>query len=129
METVPKKLRRTVGKLAQAGDEPLFIVPALLQRYCTERMLAMARIGGDPGKIGSYLAVTKKNLHLVRTGVLWDSVQSVPLESIKSIEYIDEFHSNTIELKINEGSERFIFYDDIDGIKFFKYIKFKEWEK
>lgn len=123
----PKKLQRTLKKLAAEGEEPVIIAPALLQKYATEQMLAMARMG-MMDKVFSYIIATKNNLHLIRPGLMWDSVQSIPLEKIDDVEYVNEFHNNTLKLLIGEASETLIFYDDMDGIKFYRYVKYREWK-
>jgi hypothetical protein len=123
----PKKLQRTLKKLAAEGEEPVIIAPALLRRHATEQMLAMARMG-MMDKIFSYIIATKENVHFIRPGLMWDSVQSVPLEKIDDVEYVNEFHNNTLKLKIGEAEENLIFYDDTDGIRFYKYVKYREWK-
>ena len=123
----PKKLQRTLKKLAAEGEEPVIIAPALLQRQASEQMLAMARMG-MMDKIFSYIIATKKNVHFIRPGLMWDSVQSVPLEKIDDVEYVNEFHSNTLKLLIGQAEEKLIFYDDTEGIRFYRYIKNKQWK-
>lgn len=126
---IPKKLARAVGRLEKEGEEPVLISPALLERYATERMLAMARIGmGSDQKIFSWLVATDRNVHFVRPGIAWDRVQTVPLEKIDDIEYVNEFHNNTLRLLVGDAVEKIVFYDDIDGIKFYQYIKNKQWQ-
>lgn len=121
---VPKKLDRSLKKLAAEGEEPVLIFPALLERFATEQMKAMVRIGmGDDVRIFSYLVVTDRNVHFISPGMIWDKVQSVPLEKIDGIEYVNEFHNNTLKLKIGPTSEGIIFYDDLEGVRFFKHIK------
>lgn len=105
----------------------MIIAPALLQKYATEQMLAMARMG-MMDKVFSYIIATKNNLHFIRPGLMWDSVQSIPLEKIDGVEYVNEFHNNTLKLLIGEASEMLIFYDDMDGIKFYRYVKYREWK-
>jgi hypothetical protein len=123
MET-PKKLRRTLKKLEAEGEEPLLIFPVLLERYATQQMLAMTRIGmGDDQKIFSWLVVTRKNVYFVRTGIMWDRVQTVPLDKIEDVAYVKEFHTNTLRLKVGGAAENIVFYEDVDGIKFYQYIK------
>jgi hypothetical protein len=123
MET-PKKLRRALKKLKAEGEEPLLIFPALLERYATQQMLAMTRIGmGDDQKIFSWLVVTRKNVHFVRTGIMWDRVQTVPMDKIEDVEYVQEFHNNTLRLKVGGASENIVFYEDLDGIRFYQYMK------
>jgi len=53
----------------------------------------------------------------------------VSLEKIDGLEYVDEFHSNTMSLKVGGGAEKIIFYDDMDGIRFYQYVKNKQWQK
>ena len=120
----PKKLRRALKKLEAEGEEPLLIFPALLERYATQQMLAMTRIDmGDDQKIFSWLVVTRKNVHFVRTGIMWDRVQAVPMDKVEDVEYVQEFHNNTLRLKVGGASENIVFYEDLDGIKFYQYIK------
>jgi hypothetical protein len=123
MET-PKKLRRTLKKLEAEGVEPLLIFPALLERYATQQMLAMTRIGmSDDRKIFSWLVATKKNVYFIRTGIMWDRVQTVPMDKIEDVEYVQEFHNNTLRLKVGGAYENIVFYEDLDGIKFYQFIK------
>ncbi len=124
---VPRKLNRTVKKLRNAGEEPVLIAPALLHSQASETMLAIARMGMLDKTLG-YLVTTGKNVHFVRPGFAWDSVQTVPLEKIDDVEYVAEFHTNTMKLKIGEKAEKIVFYDDMDGIRFFQYIKNKKWQ-
>jgi hypothetical protein len=124
---VPKKLQRTVKKLAAAGEEPILIAPAILKSQASDQMLAIARMG-MMDKVLGYLVTTKKSVHFVRPGIAWDRVQTVPLEKIDGVEYVDEFHSNTLKLKVGERAESLIFYDDKDGIRFYQYIKNRQWQ-
>ncbi len=122
----PKKLKRALKKLASVGEEPLFIFPAILERYATDRMLAMVRMG-MMDRIFGYLVVTRKNVHFIRPAMFWDQVRTVPLENVDDVEYLKEFHSNTLELKAMNGTEKIIFYEETDGIKFYQYVK--QWLK
>jgi hypothetical protein len=125
---IPKKLQRCIKKIEAEGEEFVFIFPAILERYATEQMLALYRIGMmDDQKIFSWLVVTKKNVYFIRTGIMWDRVQTVPVDKIDDIEYVQEFHANTIRLKVAGAAENIVFYEDFDGIKFYKYIKNKQW--
>jgi hypothetical protein len=124
---VPKKLKRTMKKLAEAGEELVQIAPAILQSQATDQMMAIARLG-MMDKIIGYLVTTKTNVHFVRPGIAWDKVQTVPLELIDGVEYVNEFHNNTLSLKVGERSEKIIFYDDMDGIEFYHFIKNKKWQ-
>ena len=126
MEEIPGKLKRTVKKLEADGDEPMLIVPAIVQRYASEQMMAMVRMG-MLDKIFGYILVTRTNIHFIRPGLMWDKVQSIPLDQVTDIEYIKEFTTNTLKLKVGEQAENIIFYEDVDGIKFYQYVKFKRW--
>jgi hypothetical protein len=128
MEEIPGKLKRTAKKLEAEGDEPMLIIPAIVQRYASEQMMAMVRMG-MLDKIFGYLLVTRKNIHFIRPGLMWDKVQSIPLDQVTDIEYIREFTTNTLKLKVGEQAENIIFYEDVDGIKFYQYVKFKRWKE
>jgi hypothetical protein len=119
---VPKKLNRTARKLAAAGEGLVQIAPALLQSKASEKMLAFARMG-MLDKVLGYLVTTDRNVHFVRPGIAWDSVQTVPLDLIDDVEYVNEFHNNTLKIKVGERAEKIVFYDDKDGIRFYQYIK------
>jgi hypothetical protein len=54
---------------------------------------------------------------------MWDKVQTVPMDKIEDVEYVQEFHNNTLRLKVGGASENIVFYEDLDGIKFYQYIK------
>lgn len=125
---VPKKLSRTAKKLAAAGEKLVQIAPAILESKASQQMLAIARMG-MLDKVLGYLVTTDKNVHFVRPGIAWDSVQTVPLDVIDDVLYENEFHNNTLKIKVGERAEKIIFYDDMDGIKFFHYIKNKPWQK
>ncbi|MBN1235459.1 MAG: hypothetical protein JW999_05335 [Methanotrichaceae archaeon] len=125
---VPKKLKRTAKKLAAAGECLVQIAPAILQSKASEKMLAIARLG-MLDKVLGYLVTTDKNMHFVRPGLAWDSVQTVPLDVIDEVEYMEEFHTNTIKIKVGEKAEKIIFYEEMDGIRFYHYLKNKEWKK
>lgn len=119
---VPKKLQRTVKKLAEAGEVPVLIAPAILKSQASDQMLAIARMG-MMDKVLGYLVTTNKSVHFVRPGIAWDRVQTVPLEKIDDVEYVAEFHSNTLKLKVGERAEELIFYDDLEGIRFYQHLK------
>lgn len=121
---VPKKLKRTVKKLADAGETLVQTAPALVQNQASRQMLSFARMGAMD-KILGYLVTTDRNVHFVKPGLAWDRVQTVPLEKIEDVEYVDEFLSNTLSLKVGGRAEKIIFYDDKDGIQFYQYIKNK----
>ncbi|MEI8003531.1 MAG: hypothetical protein WCG94_04285 [Methanothrix sp.] len=119
---VPKKLNRTAKKLAAAGESLVQIAPAILESKASQQMLAIARMG-MLDKILGYLVTTDKNVHFVRPGIAWDSVQTVPLDIIDDVVYEKEFHNNTLKIKVGEKAEKIIFYDDMEGIWFYQYIK------
>lgn len=119
---VPGKLKRTAKKLAAAGESLVQISPALLHSRASEQMLAIARMG-MLDKVLGYLVTTDKCVHFVRPGIAWDSVQTVPLDVIDDVEYVDEFHNNTLKIRVGEKAEKITFYDDQDGIAFYRYIK------
>jgi len=124
---VPGKLKRTMKKLARAGEELVQIAPAILQSQATDQMMAIARLG-MMDKILGYLVTTNTSVHFVRPGLAWDKVQTVPLDKIDGVDYVNEFHNNTLSLKVGERSEKIIFYDDMDGIKFYHFIKSRQWQ-
>ena len=119
---VPRKLNRTARKLAEAGESLVQIAPAILHSKASEKMLAIARMG-MLDKVLGYLVTTNKNMHFVRPGIAWDSVQTVPLDVIDDVEYVKEFHTSTLKIKVGEKAEMIIFYEEMDGIKFYHYIK------
>ena len=119
---VPGKLKRTAKKLAAAGESLVQISPALLHSRASEQMLAIARMG-MLDKVLGYLVTTDKCVHFVRPGIAWDSVQTVPLDVIDGVEYVDEFHNNTLKIRVGEKAEKNTLYDDQDGIAFYRYIK------
>jgi len=121
---VPKKLERAIKKLEAEGEEPVLIFPALLERFAAEQMKAMVRIGmGDDVRIFSYMVVTDRNVHFISPGMIWDKVRSVPLDKVDGIEYVNEFHNNTLKLKVGGTSEPILFYNDVEGVKFYQHIK------
>jgi len=125
---VPKKLNRMAKKLAKAGESLVQIAPAILHSKASQQMLAIARMG-MLDKVLGYLVTTDKSVHFVRPGIAWDSVQTVPLDVIDDVEYEKEFHNNTLKIKVGERAEKIIFYEEMDGIKFYHYIKSKPWQK
>ncbi len=125
---VPKKLKRTLKKLADAGETLVQTAPALIQNQASRQMLSFARMGAMD-KILGYLVTTDKNVHFVKPGLAWDRVQTVPLEKIEDVEYVDEFLNNTLSLKVDGRAEKIIFYDDKDGMQFYQYIKNKQRQK
>lgn len=125
---IPGKLKRTAKKLEAEGEEIILIAPAIVQRYASEQMMAMVRMG-MMDRIFGYLLVTRKNIHFIRPGLIWDKVQSIPLDQVNDVEYIKEFTTNTLKLRVGEQAENIIFYDDVDGIGFYQYVRFKRWKE
>jgi len=125
---VPGKLKRTAKKLAAAGEEMVQIAPALLHSRASEQMLSIARMGMLKKVLG-YLVTTDKNVHFVRPGLAWDSVQTVPLDVIDDVEYVDEFHNSALKIKVRDKAEVITFYEDMDGIRFYQLIKNRELKK
>lgn len=119
---VPKKLRRIARKLSAAGEELVLIAPAILHSQASEQMLAIARIG-MMDKILGYIVTTNKNVYFVRPGIAWDSMRTVPLDVVTGVEYVEEFHTNTLKLLVGERAEKIIFYEDMDGIRFYKHMQ------
>jgi hypothetical protein len=124
---VPKKLNRTAKKLAAAGESLVQIAPALLHSRASEQMLAIARMG-MLDKVLGYLVTTDKNVHFVRPGIAWDNVQTVPLDVIDDVEYVNEFHNNTLKIRVGERAEKITFYDDLEGIRFYNFLKGRAWK-
>ena len=125
---LPGKLKRTAKKLAAAGEEVVQIAPALLHSRASEQMLSIARMGMLEKVLG-YLVTTDKNVHFVRPGLAWDSVQTVPLDVIDDVEYVDEFHNCSLKIKVGDKAETITFYEDMDGICFYQFIKTKAGKK
>ena len=119
---VPGKLKRAVKKLNAEGECMVQISPALLHSRVSEQMLAIARMG-MLDKVLGYLVTTDKSVHFVRPGIAWDSVQTVPLDVIDDVEYVDEFHNSTLKIWVGEKAEKITFYEDQDGIAFYRYVK------
>jgi hypothetical protein len=125
---VPSKLKRTARKLAAAGEGIVQIAPAILHSRASEQMLSFARMG-TLDKVLGYLVTTDKNVHFVRPGIAWDSVQTVPLDVIDDVEYMDEFHNCALKIRVGGKAETITFYEDMDGIRFYQHIKKKPWKK
>lgn len=119
----PKRLRRTLEKLAREGDVAIYAFPALLERYCDRQTMAMARLGDAAPRMASWVVITGKNVHFVRAGMFWDSVQSIPIEKVTGMEYVEEYHTNTIKIRVGDLSENIIFYEDVDGVKFYQHLR------
>lgn len=120
----PKKLQKTLDRLRVEGDEALFAFSAVPRRYQSEQSVAMARIGVlDEKRINTWLVVTQDNLIFIRGGLLRNKVDKFPMGNIDDVEYVKEFQDNTIKIKIKDAAENVRFYDELDGIQFYKYIK------
>lgn len=119
---VPKKLGRIARKLSAAGEKMELITPAILHSQASKQMLAIVRMG-MLDKILGYLITTDKNVHFVRPGIAWDSVRTVPLGVVTGIEYVNEFHNNTLKLLVGDRAEKIIFYEDTDGIRFYQHMQ------
>ena len=122
----PKKLLKTLRKLEEGGEIPVMVVPAIPGSYRDEKSMALARIGmADEKDTSSWLVLTEKSLIFVKAGLLRKRVQSFPLESISGVEYVDEFHTNTLKVRIGKKAENIAFYDEHQGIEFYKCIRHK----
>jgi hypothetical protein len=122
-ENFPKKIRKALVGLEQAGEPPVMALPAVPRRYQDEKAMAFARIGAfDEVKISSWIVVTEKNLIFVRSGLLRNRMDRFPLEGITGIEYVKEFQDNTLKIRIGEPAEDVRFYHEVDGVRFFKYM-------
>jgi hypothetical protein len=123
-ESVPKKIRKTLMSLEEAGEPPIMALPAVPRRYQDEKAMAFARIGAfDEAKISSYIVVTEKNLIFVRSGLLRNRMDRFPLEGITGIEYVKEFQDNTLKIRIGGAAEDVRFYHEIDGVRFYRHVK------
>ncbi len=120
----PKRLQKTLDRLSGEGDEPLFTFPAVPRRYQNEQSVAMARIGAlNEKRVNTWLVVTQDNLIFIRGGLLRNKVDKFPLGNIDDVEYVKEFQDNTVKIKIKDAAENVRFYDELDGIQFYKHIK------
>ena len=123
-ENLPKKIRKTLMSLEQAGEPPIMALPAVPRRYQDEKAMAFARIGAfDEAKISSWIVATEKNLIFVRSGLLRNRMDRFPLEGITGIEYVKEFQDNTLKIRIGEAAEDVRFYHEIDGVRFYRHVK------
>ncbi|MDD1752292.1 MAG: hypothetical protein LUQ38_04295 [Methanotrichaceae archaeon] len=111
------------------GEKVVIIAPAILERYASDKMKAIARMGStDGGRIFGYLVTTDKNVHYVRPGLFWDNFRTVHLDQITGIEYLDDFLTNTLKIEVGQTIEKIIFYDELEGINFYRYIKYQQWK-
>ncbi len=122
-ENLPKKIRKTLENLQQAGEAPVMAFPAVPRRYQDEKAMAFARIGAfDEMKISSWIVVTEKNLIFVRSGLFRNRMDRFPLEGITGIEYVKEFRDNTLKIRIGDAAEDVRFYHEVDGIQFYRHM-------
>ena len=125
----PKKLYRFLRRLEEQGENAVIIAPAILERYSNDKMRTIAIMGlTDERKIFGYIVITNKNVHYVRSGFLWDNAQTISLENITNVEYYNQFLTNTLQIEMGKMSEKIVFYDEKDGINFYRYIKFQQWK-
>ena len=123
-ENLPKRIRKALEKLVQAGEVPVLVFPAVPQRYQDEKAKAFARIGAfDEAKISSWIAATEREIVFVRSGILRNRVDRFPLASVTGIEYVKEFQDNTLKIRIGGAAEDVRFYHETDGIQFYQHVK------
>jgi len=123
-ESFPKKIRKTLDGLKQAGEPPVMVFPAVPRRYQDEKAMAFARIGAfDELKISSWIVVTEREVVFVRSGLLRNRLDKFPLENITGIEYVKEFQDNTLKIRIGDAAEDVRFYHEVDGVQFYKHMK------
>ena len=123
-DNLPKRIRKALEELKQAGETPVMALPAVPKRYQDEKAMAFARIGAfDEAKISSWIVVTDKNLIFVRSGLLRNRMDRFPLSGITGIEYVKEFQDNTLKIRIGEAAEDVRFYHETDGIQFYQHVK------
>ncbi|MCR3882867.1 MAG: hypothetical protein NUK54_00630 [Methanothrix sp.] len=121
---LPKKARKALEKLKQAGMVPLMVYPAVPRGHQSEKEVALARVGAfDEERIGSWILVTDRDVVFLRPGLLRDRVDRISLSEITGIEYVDEFQDNTLKIRIGGAAEAVRFYHEIDGVRFFRHIK------
>lgn len=123
----PKRVQKVLDRLSNQGEEPVYAFPAIPQSYRDESQMAFARIGVVE-KANTWIIVTKKKMLFVRVGLVKNYERSIPLESVTDVEYVDEYHNNTLKLKVGERAEQIIFFEDVDGVKLYRYVKNKEWQ-
>jgi hypothetical protein len=123
-ENLPKKIRKALANLEQAGEVPVMALPAVPRRYQDEKAMAFARIGAfDEAKISSWIVVTAREVVFVRSGLIRNRVDRFPLSGITGIEYVKEFQDNTLKIRIGEAAEAVRFYHEVDGVRFYRHVK------
>ena len=123
----PKRVQKVLDRLSRDGEEPVYAFPAIPQSYRDESQMAFARIG-IVEKANTWIILTRKRMLFVRVGLVKNYERSIPLESVTDVEYVDEYHNNTLKLKVGERAEQIIFFEDVDGVKLYRYVKNKEWQ-
>jgi len=123
-ESFPKKIRKALVSLEQAGEPPIMVLPAVPRRYQDEKAMAFARIGAfDEAKISSWIVVTDREIVFVRSGLLRNRLDRFPLADVTGIEYVKEFQDNTLKIRIGGAAEDVRFYHETDGIGFYQHVK------
>jgi len=126
-EEYPKRLLKALERLEKEGEKVVYVFSAMPRRYMDERSAAMARVGAlDEKKMSSWVVVTEENLVFIRTGLVRNRVDKFPLDKIEDVEYVDEFQDNTLKIRVSGGAENVRFYDDVDGIRFYQHMKFRD---
>jgi hypothetical protein len=128
MPDTPKRIQKVLARLIKEGEEPIMAFPAIPQRYRDQRQMDLARVGVME-KASTWLVVTGERILIVRMGTIKNYEASIPLESLTDIEYIDEFHNNTLKLKMGEKAEPIVFFDEAEGMRFYRFVKKREWQK
>jgi hypothetical protein len=121
-KAMPKRVQKVLDRLSKEGEEPVHAFPGIPQSYRDESQMAFARIGVVE-KANTWIIVTRKRMLFVRVGLVKNYERSIPLDSITDIEYVDEYHNNTLKIKVGERAEQIIFFEDADGIKLYRYVK------
>lgn len=123
-EDFPKKIRKTLLDLEQAGEAAVMAFPAVPRRYQDEKAMAFARIGAfDEMKISSWIVVTAREVVFVRSGLFRNRLDRFPLSGITGIEYVKEFQDNTLKIRIGDAAEDVRFYHEVDGVRFYRHVK------
>ncbi len=123
-ENLPKRIRKALVNLEQAGEVPVLVFPAVPQRYQDEKAKAFARVGAfDEAKISSWIVATEREIVFVRSGLFRNRIDRFPLSSVTGIEYVKEFQDNTLKIRIGDAAEDVRFYHETDGIRFYQHVK------
>lgn len=123
-ENLPKRIRKALEKLEEAGEPAIMAFPAVPQRYQDEKAKAFARMGAfDEAKISSWIVATEGEVVFIRAGLIRNRVDRFSLPRITGIEYVKEFQDNTLKIRIGEAAEEIRFYHEIEGVRFYRHIK------